>query len=247
MADLRQEIVMISGGSRGIGYAIAERLGREGARISLCARDDAPLEEARRQLQNQGVSVMAVSADVTCEEEVEHWFQKTEQTFGPAAILVNNAGVSGAGPFLSLTEAEWDHTFAVNCQGVFLCTRRALPTMMQQKRGRILMLSSVASKYYRRDYSLYFASKWALNGFAHSLAKEVHEHGVHVYLLCPGMVETDFFENMGGRPHPVEVPYAEPDTFADLALYLCQLPDTLDTQEICLFPSWQIHQFGIRR
>lgn len=241
------EIVMISGGSKGIGFAIAERLGKLGAKISLCARNEEALNKAKDSLISSEVNVLAVTANITEEEDVDRWFTETESTFGNPSILCNNAGTSGFNPFMQITEEAWDNTLAVNCKGVFLCTKRALPNMIAAKKGRIVMTSSIASKYFRREHSLYFTSKWALNGFSHCLAKEVHEHNIHVNLLCPGMTETNFFETMGGRPHPEDRWYADPKIYGEIVEYICIIPDEMDTLEICVMPNWQIKNFGIRR
>jgi len=247
MKALCDQIVMISGGSQGIGYAIAHRLGVQGAKISFCARTEESLRKAESLLGQAGIDCLAVQADVSQANDVERWFYLTEQDFGPVSILINNAGISGKGPFLELSESQWDKTMAVNCRGVFLCTQRALPAMTQAKQGRIIMVSSISSLYYRKGFSLYFASKWALNGFAHCLAKEVQEHNIHVHILCPGMVETRFFDSMGGRPHPPDYVYAEPEVYAEWVERLCMLPDNLDTLEIAVLPSWQLDRFGVRR
>jgi len=242
-----QEVICISGGSQGIGYAIAERFGASGAKISICARRLEPLQVAEKKLRDQGVNVLAIQADVSQEGDVDRWFSETEKQFGNPGILVNNAGISGTAELLDIKEEAWDKTMAVNCRGVFLCTKRALPAMMKAKHGRIFMLSSIASKFYRPRHSLYFATKWALNGFAHSLAKEVREHNIHVHLMCPGMTETNFFDNMGGRPHPEDHVYAKPEIYAEMAEYICSLPDYMDTLEFAVMPNWQIEHFGIRR
>ncbi len=244
---LRNEIVMISGGGSGIGLATAARLGARGARVSLCGRRKDRLAAAVRRLREQNVEVLAVRADVSREGDVERWFAETEHWFGAPTILVNNAGIPGHGPMLDITEAQWDLTMNVNCRGPFLCTRRALPFMMQARRGRVLFISSIAAQYYRKNFTLYFASKWALGGFAHCVAKETHEYNIHVHILCPGMTETNFFETLNGRPHPEECAYLKPDTVAALAEHLVCLPENVDTNEYSLFPSFQLKNFGIRR
>lgn len=238
---------MISGGSKGIGLATARRLGKKGAKISICARNEEPLREAERILQDEEIDVFGVRADVSNEEEVENWFQQTESRLGQPTVLINNAGVSGKGNFLDLTEEQWDRTYGVNCRGVFLCTRRVLPGMIEARRGRILMISSMASLYFTSGNSLYFSSKWALNGFAHCLAKEVSRYNIHVHIICPGMTETEFFEDHGGRPHEKDVIYASPDDIAQLVERFLELPDHLDALEYTLFPSWQLPAFGVRR
>lgn len=244
---LRNEIVMISGGGSGIGLATAARLGARGARVSLCGRRKDRLAAAVRRLREQNVEVLAVRADVSREGDVERWFAETEHWFGAPTILVNNAGIPGHGPMLDITEAQWDLTMNVNYRGPFLCTRRALPFMMQARRGRVLFISSIAAQYYRKNFTLYFASKWALGGFAHCVAKETHEYNIHVHILCPGMTETNFFETLNGRPHPEECAYLKPDTVAALAEHLVCLPENVDTNEYSLFPSFQLKNFGIRR
>lgn len=247
MKNLQQEVATISGGSLGIGFSIARRLGRMGARISICGRRNDALQQARESLCAEGIDVLAVTADVAREDDVERWFSETEARFGSASILVNNAGISGHGPFTGLDESQWDETVGVNCRGPFLCTRRSIPAMKQAKRGRILYISSIAGQYYRKDFSLYFTSKWALMGFAHCAAKELNPFNIHVNIICPGMTETRFFDRLGGRPHPEEKNYVDPDRVADLVEHFCSLPEGVDTNEYSIFPSWQLKNLGIRR
>jgi NAD(P)-dependent dehydrogenase (short-subunit alcohol dehydrogenase family) len=247
MESLQNQVVMISGASQGIGFAAAQRLGRAGAKLSLCARRDEPLQQAAGQLKEQGIDVFAVPADVSRESDVDTWFKQTEAHVGPASILIPNAGISGYGDLADLTEEQFDQTMNVNVRGVFLCCKRAIPAMKEKRQGKIIMISSIASKYYRHGHSLYFATKWALNGFAFSLAKEVLEYNIHVHILCPGMVETHFFDSNGGRPHEESKEYLEPDLIAELAERLILLPDTVGTLDWAVFPDWQQHSLGLRR
>lgn len=247
MESLQNQVVMISGGSKGIGFAIAQRLGRAGAKISFCARGLSSLNQARETLQNQNIEVLAVPADVSKEDEVDRWFTETETEFGPVSIMIPNSGVSGYGDLKDLTEEQFDRTFSVNMRGVFLCCRRAIPAMIEKQQGKMIFLSSIASKYYRHGHSLYFATKWALNGFAFSLAKELNEHNIHVHVIGPGMVETSFFDSAGGRPHEPELNYLSPDLIAELAERLILLPDNVDTLDWVIYPSWQQHSLGVRR
>lgn len=247
MADLKNEIIAITGGSLGIGYATALRLGKLGAKISLCSRREEPLRQAEKTLQAEGVDAMAFQTDISNEDEVERWFSQTEDRFGPVSILVNNAGISGYGRLEELTAEQWDRTMSVNCRGAFLCSRRALPAMIGAHRGRIVFISSASSLYYRQGHALYFASKWALNGFAHCLAKEVNEHHIHIHIICPGMTETNFFDAAGQRPHAPDFPYVAPGQIAEMVEHNCLLPQGFDTNEYSLFPSWQLKNFGVRR
>lgn len=247
MKELNQEIVMISGGSQGIGFSVARRLGLAGARISICGRRGDVLKQAQETLRGEGIDVIVVAADVSREDEVDRWYAGTEEQFGPASILVNNAGIAGQNPLLELDEKQWDQTIGVNCRGPFLCTRRAIPAMKQARRGRIIFISSISGQYYRREHSLYFTSKWALMGFAHCAAKELSPYNIHVHILCPGMTETRFFDEIGGRPHPEDKNYVDPGLVAEWVERFCLLPEGIDTNESSIFPSWQLKNLGIRR
>ncbi|MGC9328049.1 MAG: SDR family oxidoreductase [Candidatus Hinthialibacter sp.] len=247
MTEFSHEIVMISGGSLGMGYATARRLGKAGARISICGRRENLLAQAEKNLRGENIEIMALCADVSKEEDVDRWFDETVKRFGPPSILVNNAGVAGKGPLLELDETQWDQTMSVNCRGPFLCTRRAAFYMKQANRGRIIFISSIAGQYYRGGYSLYFASKWALNGFAHSAAKELQPFNIHIHIICPGMTETRFFDAYGARPHPPEKQYVDPDTVAEMVERFCRLPEGVDTNEYSIVPSWQLRNLGLRR
>ncbi len=143
---------MISGGSLGMGFSTAQRLGRAGAKVSICGRREEVLRDAVKKLRNEGIEAMGVPADVSLENEVEYWFSETERNFGHASILVNNAGISGRCTFLDLDEKQWDKTIGVNCRGPFLCTRRAIPAMKSAQKGRIIFISSIAGQYYRHVY-----------------------------------------------------------------------------------------------
>lgn len=223
------------------------RGGWAGAKISLCARGADSLQAAAEELQKQKIEVFPFQADVANEKDVEQWFAETENRFGPASILIPNAGISGYGDLEDLTEEQFDQTIRVNLRGVFLCCQRAIPRMIEAQTGKIIILSSIASKYFRHGHALYFASKWALNGFAFSMAKELNEHNIHVHLICPGMVETNFFDAAGGRPHPPDHEYLEPELIADMAEQLIRLPDTVDTLDWAVYPHWQQHNLGVRR
>lgn len=238
---------MISGASLGIGFATARRLGRAGARISICGRRENLLHEAAEKLRGEQIDVLEICADVSKEEDVDRWFDETAKRFGAPSVLVNNAGIAGIGALMELDEAQWDKTMRVNCRGAFLCTRRAAFFMKQADRGRIIFISSIAGQYYRGGYSLYFASKWALNGFAHSAAKELQPFNIHVHIICPGMTETRFFDAYGARPHPAEKHYVDPDAVADMVERFCRLPEGVDTNEYSIIPSWQLKNLGLRR
>lgn len=247
MKFLEGQTAFVTGGSRGMGKAIALHLAGAGAKVAVCARREGDLEAAGRELRAIVPDCLALPLDISRAEDVQAGVERIEATLGPIDILINNAGIFLNGPVWEMTVGEWDAQFGINLKGQFLVTRAVVPGMIARRRGRVLFISSIAAQYYRKNFTLYFASKWALSGFAHCVAKETHEYNIHVHILCPGMTETNFFETLNGRPHPEECAYLKPDTVAALAEHLVCLPENVDTNEYSLFPSFQLKNFGIRR
>jgi NAD(P)-dependent dehydrogenase (short-subunit alcohol dehydrogenase family) len=192
MDTLQGQHAVVTGGSRGIGAAIAEELARLGASVTLMGRDQARLDaQAERIGQAHGVSVAAVRCDVSSDALVREAFAIARETFGPAAILVNNAGVSDAARITELPREQWDRMLAVNLTGPFLCLQQVLPAMIEARRGRIVNIASMmALKGYSR-VAAYSAAKAGLLGLTRAVAHEVVRHGITVNAICPGYTDTD--------------------------------------------------------
>jgi 3-oxoacyl-[acyl-carrier protein] reductase len=189
---LAGQIALITGASRGIGLAIARRLGQMGARLSICARNLPKLEEAAINLRAAGVKVLACQTDVTREDQISNLFQKTRQTFGPVDILVNNAGIGLFGPFQNQSEADWDAVLNTNLKSAFLMSRAVTPEMIRRKTGHIINISSLAGKNTFANGAVYCASKWGLLGLTGCMAEDLRAHGIRVSAICPGSVATEF-------------------------------------------------------
>ena len=197
---LAGKIALITGASRGIGFAIARRLGRMGARVSICARDQAKLEEAGASLRSDGIETLAVQADVTRGDQVSSLVHKTQRELGPIDILVNNAGTGIFGPFHEFAEEHWDAVLGTNLKSVFLLSRAVAPEMIRRQTGHIINISSLAGKNTFANGAIYCASKWGLMGLTGCMAEDLRGYGIRVSAICPGSVATEF-PGQGGKSH----------------------------------------------
>jgi NAD(P)-dependent dehydrogenase (short-subunit alcohol dehydrogenase family) len=187
---------VVTGGGRGIGTAIARELARMGGRVTLMGRTAATLDAAARALRAElNAPVDWTPCDVTDAESVAAAFERAAQSFGPPGALVNNAGQAEGGPFTSIGRDVWDRLFAVNVTGVYLCTQRVLPAMLEARRGRIVNIASVAALKGFPSAAAYCATKHALLGLTRALAMETAAAGVTVNAVCPGYTRTDMADH----------------------------------------------------
>lgn len=186
------KVALVTGASRGIGLAIAQQLGRMGARVSICARDHARLDEATSRLRNEGIETFAAETDVTRPDQVTSLVRATEQKFGPIDILVNNAGTGAFGPFHEFGEEEWNTVLDTNLKAAFLLSRAVAPEMIRRQTGHIINISSLAGKNTFAGGAIYCASKWGLMGLTGAMAEDLRAYGIRVSAICPGSVATEF-------------------------------------------------------
>jgi 3-oxoacyl-[acyl-carrier protein] reductase len=190
MSHLKNQVAVITGGSSGIGLAVAVALLREGMRIVIAARDSKRLKKASDHLKTLGGIVLALPTDVSVEEQVEALHRQTVDRFEKVDLLVNNAGIGQWGEIEKTTEADWDQIQAINLKGAFLCTKAFLPLMKKQRSGYIVNISSLAGKTGMAGSSAYSASKFGMVGLTQSLLEEVVEHNIRATVVCPGYVAT---------------------------------------------------------
>jgi 3-oxoacyl-[acyl-carrier protein] reductase len=230
---LEGKVALITGASRGIGLAIARRLGAMGARVSLCARDAKRLESAADECKRAGADAIAVAVDVTRPADIAKLVETTEQLLGPVEILVNNAGVGYFGPVQTAGEANWDTVLDTNLKAVFLLSRAVAPGMIQRKSGHIVNIASLAGKNVFAGGAIYCASKWGLLGLTGCMAEDLRAHGIRVSAICPGSVATDF-DFPGGRDRNKML---QPDDVAHaVALLLTQAPQSF-ISELSMRPT----------
>jgi NAD(P)-dependent dehydrogenase (short-subunit alcohol dehydrogenase family) len=189
----RGTVVLITGGSRGLGLALAEEYLKRGARVAICARDEVELERARRMLETRverSDAVLARCCDVGDAEQVQETVDAVERELGPIDVLVNNAGIITVGPEQHATVADFHEAFAVHMFGPLYMTRAVLPGMRARRRGRIVNISSIGGRIPFPHLLPYSASKAALAAFSEGLRAELTGQGVTVTTVCPGLMRT---------------------------------------------------------
>ncbi len=193
---LQNKVAVITGGSRGIGYATAEAFLREGATVIVAASSKANADKAVTRLKEkypQG-RIGGISPNLADWEDVRKAFQTVTDTYGGIDILVNNAGVSESTPFLNYKEEDFDRVMDLNVKGVFNATRAAVDCMVARGSGVILNTSSMVSISGQPSGFAYPASKFAVNGLTVSLARELGPKGIRVNAVAPGITETDMMK-----------------------------------------------------
>ena len=224
MTDLSGKVAIITGGGTGIGRGVALSLAQNGARVVVCGRRQAPLDETLSAIaQALGLDdsadnlPLAVQADVSDETQVNRLVQTALSTFGSVDILVSNAGISGGGQIHAHDVSTWDRILEVNLRGPFLMARAVLPLMRAQQHGHIIHISSESALEHYAGDGAYGVSKHALNALGEYIQRENQELGIRVDTVCPGMLVTEMTQNSPGLDHEKCL---YPDDIAELVLWL---------------------------
>ena len=190
----RGRVALVTGASSGIGRALALRLAREGMRVALVARRRADLEALAAEIAREGGDACAFPCDVESAAEVAATARAAALHFGAVDLLVNNAGYGHHRAFLDWDLDDMERMMRVNYLGTLRFTKALLPGMVARGRGSLVFVASVAGKIATPDETAYSASKFAMIGLAQSLSLEVEDAGVHVLVVCPGVIRTPFFD-----------------------------------------------------
>ncbi|MBW2102921.1 MAG: SDR family oxidoreductase [Deltaproteobacteria bacterium] len=242
MESISGRRALITGATKGIGKAIALRLGAAGARIAAAATSEDRLEQLCGELRELGIECFARPCDVTDPEQVGGFVEEAAENLGGIDILVNNAGVGYSGTVADSDPAEMEKMIRVNFFGVYLMTRMALPVMIGQGGGDIVNMGSVAGLKYSPNFAIYSATKFAVRAFSEALRNEVQGHGIRVTLIHPGMTRTPFFESFarGGAPLPLDrEDILRPEDIARAVEFAVTRPEGVSCNEITVRPTWQ--------
>ena len=188
MAELEGRVALVTGGSRGIGRAIALRLAQEGADVAVCARTEGTAQKTAEEIAALGVRSLGRAVDVSDMEQAAALVTEVVAEFGGINILVNNAGITRDSLFLRMKEEEWDDVLDINLKGAFACSRAVARPMMRAKGGRIISISSVVGLVGNAGQVNYAASKAGLLGMSKSLARELASRAITVNVVAPGYV-----------------------------------------------------------
>jgi NAD(P)-dependent dehydrogenase (short-subunit alcohol dehydrogenase family) len=235
---LHNEVALVTGGSRGIGRAIALKFAREGARLVITGRTRVTLAEVEKEIQALGREVLALTSDVADDAQVRAMVRDAEARFGRIDVLVNNAGRFGPMvPLHEMPDAEWEETLRSNLTSVFYVSRAVLPGMIARRRGSIIMMSSISAKQAYPYAASYSAAKAALLGLTRALAAEAGPHGIRVNALCPGIVTgTDMHAIVGAEVAKMTgAPPEKRDAAARSSALLRQLVDPEAVADATLF------------
>lgn len=192
MGKLSEQVTMVTGASRGIGKAIAERVATDGSHVVLAARTAEACEPVAAALRDRhGVRALCLSVDVGDAESVKGGVKAALEEFGQIDNLVNNAGITRDDLLLRLKDDAWDSVIKTDLTGVFLCSRAVLRSMLRRRQGRIVSISSVVGLMGNAGQTNYAAAKAGVHGFTKALAREVASRSITVNAVAPGYVESD--------------------------------------------------------
>jgi len=231
---MKDQVALITGGSRGLGFAIARALAAEGAAIGIMARSGGALDRAVQDLRAAGADALALPADVTQAVEVESAVRMAVERWGRLDVLVLNAGTWKGAPIVETSEADWDMLLDLNLKGAFLALKFALPWMTAQKRGTVIGIDSLGGTVGQPGAAAYAASKWGLRGLLESAALEVKPARVRVSIVYPHQINSagDSIEpDSDERDRRLE-----PAEIASLIAWICAAPDHVSVGNVSIWP-----------
>jgi len=188
--ELRGQVVMVTGGARGIGKAIAEKFAAQGADLVIADVSLQSAEETAKELSEKGIKAKAVTMDVSKSSYVTRVFDEVVKELGRIDVLVNNAGITRDSLLLRMKEEDWDLVLSINLKGVFLCSKEAVKVMVKQRHGRIVNIASVVAFMGNPGQANYSASKAGIIGLTKTTAREYANRGITANAVAPGFIST---------------------------------------------------------
>ncbi|TCO79005.1 3-oxoacyl-[acyl-carrier-protein] reductase [Marinisporobacter balticus] len=226
--NLTGKTAIVTGGSRGIGKAIALKLADLGANVVVnYTSSPQKAEEVVKMIKDMGRDAIALKADVSNSEQVQEFIKGIEKQFGSIDILVNNAGITRDGLLMKMKEEDWDQVMAINLKGTYNCTKAVTRKMMKQRSGKIVNVASVVGVTGNGGQANYAASKAGIIGFTKSIAKELGSRGINVNAIAPGFIQTDMTDILSDEVKKgimEQIPMKElgmPEDVANVVAFLC--------------------------
>ena len=232
-----EELAVVTGASTGIGRALAETLVERGASVALCARNGPRIERLAQELRVRGATAFAVACDVRDERQVGDFASGLRTALGTPTILINNAGVGRFATVAQMSVEQWDETLETNLRGMFLMTRAVLPDMLAAGRGAVVNMASLAGRNGFAAGAAYCASKHGVLGFSKSLMMEVRQRGIRVIAVCPGSVDTPFFDNPETPFDPNRDRILTPEDVAGAIVAALELDERATVSELDIRPT----------
>ncbi len=229
--DLKNSVVLITGGSSGIGRAAAQVLKQAGARVAITGRDPERLAEAARSL-----GVVGIQADVANESDVLRTFHEVKEKLGDLDVLINNAGVGVFKELIDMDRASFDAVFATNVTGAMLMGREAAKLFKERKRGNLINISSTAGLRGAPDGTAYYASKFALRGMTECWRAELRKYNVRVILVNPSEVVTNFYPT-AGLPQKANASKLRGEDIAYVVKAMLEMDDRVFAPEVSIFAT----------
>lgn len=235
--QLKDQVVIVTGASRGIGPAIAEALAGAGAAVVLAARSASELDQVAERIRAAGGTALALPTDVTREDQVIRLMADTVRRFGRLDILVNNAGVGLFNRLVDSTTEQWDWVMDTTLKGAYLCAREALKVMLPRQQGLIINIGSDLSYKTAAECGVYGAAKYAVGSLTQTINKEYRTQGIRCTGIYPGMIDTHFAGSEMGADFKRE--WLKAGDLAAACLYVATQPSHVRIDEIRMHPMIQ--------
>ena len=223
MQELKGKMALITGGSRGIGKAIALALAEEGVNVAITGRNEEKLKAVAQEIEEKGVKSAYAVFDITSKTEVYGALEKLQKDFGKIDVLVNNAGIAAFGGILEMEDEKWEEIVKTNLFGAYYVVKAVVPSMVERKTGDIINISSTAGLKGNAMTSAYSASKFGLIGMSESMMLELRKQNIRVTTLMPSTIASDMSKEVlkitDGNPEKV----LQPEDFAELVVDLLKL------------------------
>lgn len=234
--DLKNKSALVTGAGKGIGRMTSLALAKAGCNVAIASRTMSDLQSLSKEIGNVGRKALPIQTDVSRESEIKKMIQETVNKFGGLDILVNNAGLGRFARVAELSTLDWDEMFEVNLRAMFLCTREALPHLRKRGESFVVNVASLAGKNAFVGGAGYAATKWGVLAFSKCLMLEEREAGLRVLAICPGSVDTRFFQHES-TPKPNRERILSAADVADVIVHTIQLPQRAMVSEVDIRPT----------